>query len=1318
MMNAASNGNTSTISHSVRKLYSYEQVARDVQRVWSNCRQYIGHQSGATVGVENPFLEAVAHLEGLWTDLYNRHVLKLVDTQKKSMKKKQESLSLLSKGLVDLAPVSNISSSVLAAVTTKTPVSSVETNEAALELPHNRDVTSEHHVSWSHCASVLSLWDYFDLPANTRLNLLSWLCFEIMDTDYISTFMTNLTSLKIPMYRACKTGEDDGSDEEAAIVSSTVTPGKSKLSAVKKRLSSSSLIGQEGNNSSSSTSAEGAAVDDASVLGYSVMRWTGLGKDRDGRLYWSFNAPDINKLEARDESGAAIVLDEMRENRLYCEDVVTGEWIIYDRTDDINSILAWLTDKSICESQLQKALITWMKASEIPITVNTQTSVSKRPRKSMNTDDGALGDSENIPLLSSIRNKSTTEPSDYARHWMPKCTHSVAVLVDIYLVDGITSPGIVSNRADNNVVVTGFRRDANDRSLGEEAGLRLGDMLLAANGRAINGSVEVIREAMSAILQPDNSSSSAAATTTAASSSFTDPKSVKSRKSNSNNSNSAGSATDGSESVSGAVTQIFNTVFETSPRLQLLVLRKTDPMTVPGFRELSLREPLMKPSWNEFNTQQKVFLSATVSEVDGYGDLIRAAVGSSTDALASSTNTTGRNPTATTSRRRAAAAAAEAEAIAKAAAMAAEADAFASANAAAAKAAVSALSSSQLSLLDQLNPMSEKSYYAGAVVGGLLDLLIRTNHPYAVPDEWTDRRNEWVVKLFNCMAEISKSYSFIRTYKHFMQIPIDGFRAADKSKVAARKSQGIQYIKHLRDNLHQARLQLLSVERACLLEFEQALYLGGNILTSDWLDNRVRQKWQLLCQQVRTTAQVSLACFQLMSAIDFKRLASAGVCMSRKKWFETGMAKNFLFYSSSSAIAGNTKSKNANVATAAVASSATKKDSKAQQTQQQQVVRSTKEEEEVTQLSIPAEGSVVIYFGDGHFESLQRGQANQLPKMWGESASPYRGQTFLCIVKNVRVLLCGSPESVRCFPFAQIDLLVVDKNPYASTPQVIRSPTSDHAGMTYRLVNRLINALEHSPESVPFLTAVNVTDHPDYLKIVKKPIDLSVIKKKARNGVYSTCELLKADVTLLRDNCHKYCSELYPELVAYVDQLYEEFCQLYDLLSSELSLQSSDSNDNVNVKRGSSSSSSSSSIVTAAAADGETTTNSGISFQFPAKIVAEKHTNILRFAPMGSGVRGIFKAKDTLPVPVDPSGGPAGAFSSSFTVCVRLGEGGSSLEASPFLVELDLYKRQCESVEVSSRVVLKASVALPHLCKDTVQGAPCSRLVSNLLTDL
>lgn len=1283
-----------------------------MQRVWNNCRQYIGHQSGAVAGMENPFLEAVNHLETLWNELYSRHVLKLIETKKKLIKKKQESLSVLSKGLMDLAPVSNtMSLSDITSLTTKPTVSSIETNEAALELPHNRDVTSEHHVSWSHCSSVLSLWEYIDLPANTRLNLLSWLCFEIMDTEYISNFMSNLTAFKIPITRTYKTGDEDGSDDDAIGAASSLTPGKSKLPIIKKRMSSSSLVG-----SSNTTLSEGVSDENAD-FGYSVMRWTGLGKDRDGRLYWVFNAPDINKIESKDESGVSSVLDEIRENRLYCEDVATGDWIIYDRVDDINFLLAWLTDKTICESQLQKALITWMKASEIPITVTPQSTMVKRSKKSMSADEANLGESENIQLLT--RNKSAgagAESVDYSGHWMTKSTHAVAVLVDIYLVDGITSPGIGMLRADNAMFVTGFRRDGNNRSLGEEAGLRVGDMIVAVNGRAVAGNIDVIRDTMAAILEPTKASESTqdeettTGTTIQKKSTAGSTEKVKSRKSNTTASN----GTDNNESVTGSVNQIYNTVFETTPRLQVLVLRRTDPMSFSGFRELSNREPTIKSSWIEFLAQRNAYLSLTVSD-DNCGDLIKSTVGSLSEAYPTNSVTVKSQSTTTSRRRAAAAAEAEAKAIARA-------DAESAANTAAAAAtAKTAFLSSKLPSTDLLNPMTDRAYYAGSLVGGLLDLLMRTNHPYAVPDEWTDRRNEWIEKLHHCMAEINKIYSLIRVYKYFMQIPLDSFRAVDKSKLASKKSQGHQYFKHLRDNLHQARLQLLSTERACMLEFEQILYLGGNILTSEWLDNRTRQKWHSLCQQpLSTTAQVSLVCFQLISAVDFKRLASANVSMTRKKWFETGVAKNYLFYSGSANSNTTTATTTATSIVKASASSSstslTKKELKAQQSQQQ-VVRTSQEEDELTQLSIPIEGSVVIYYGDGHMEAYQRGQSKQLPKMWGESAKPYSGHIFLCLVRSVRVLLCGSLESGRYFPFAQVDLIVIDKSAYASSPRIIKTAPSDHAGLTYRLVNRLINTLEHCPESVPFLTAVNVSDHPDYLKIVKKPTDLSLIKKKARNGDYSTCEQFKSDITLLRDNCHKYCSELYPELVTYADQLYEEFSRLYDMLVSELLLLPSGNH----VKDESTSFSNSSnnnidmiSKVSSTTSNATVSESTGISFKFSAKIIAEKFAIAIRVAPTGFAVRGIFKPKGTLPTSMEPIGGLSAAATSSFTVCVRLGEGSSSLEASPFLIEIDLYKRLCESVEISSHVILKSSIALPHLCSDTVQAAPFPRVVSSL----
>ena len=45
----------------------------------------------------------------------------------------------------------------------------------------------------------------------------------------------------------------------------------------------------------------------------------------------------------------------------------------------------------------------------------------------------------------------------------------------------------------------------------------------------------------------------------------------------------------------------------------------------------------------------------------------------------------------------------------------------------------------------------------------------------------------------------------------------------------------------------------------------------------------------------------------------------------------------------------------------------------------------------------------------------------------------------------------------------------------------------------------------------------------DYGTVIKQPMDLTTVKKKLDNGVYSTAEMFAADVRRIFKNCYLYC---------------------------------------------------------------------------------------------------------------------------------------------------------------------------------------------------
>jgi hypothetical protein len=166
-------------------------------------------------------------------------------------------------------------------------------------------------------------------------------------------------------------------------------------------------------------------------------------------------------------------------------------------------------------------------------------------------------------------------------------------------------------------------------------------------------------------------------------------------------------------------------------------------------------------------------------------------------------------------------------------------------------------------------------------------------------------------------------------------------------------------------------------------------------------------------------------------------------------------------------------------------------------------------------------------------------------------------------VKSIRILLNGNTDDAdNCHPFAQIDILPINTTNYIKTFDKTLH-TKQYKNNIYLIVNRIIDIICKIPESVPFLTAVSTTDHPDYTDIVTSPIDLSIIKQKARDNDYDTLQSLLADIELLRNNCQLYCEKLYPELLILANILYNESISLCNLFQSEL-IEYNIDNDDIN----------------------------------------------------------------------------------------------------------------------------------------------------------
>ncbi|KAJ2885440.1 Transcriptional activator spt7, partial [Coemansia aciculifera] len=78
----------------------------------------------------------------------------------------------------------------------------------------------------------------------------------------------------------------------------------------------------------------------------------------------------------------------------------------------------------------------------------------------------------------------------------------------------------------------------------------------------------------------------------------------------------------------------------------------------------------------------------------------------------------------------------------------------------------------------------------------------------------------------------------------------------------------------------------------------------------------------------------------------------------------------------------------------------------------------------------------------------------------------------------------------------------------------------------YDALEHVLNELKSMGEaSVPFLYQVKRKDAPDYLKVIKHPMDLAAMTKNLRNEAYNSKRQFFDHLQLIRDNCYTYNTE-------------------------------------------------------------------------------------------------------------------------------------------------------------------------------------------------
>lgn len=91
----------------------------------------------------------------------------------------------------------------------------------------------------------------------------------------------------------------------------------------------------------------------------------------------------------------------------------------------------------------------------------------------------------------------------------------------------------------------------------------------------------------------------------------------------------------------------------------------------------------------------------------------------------------------------------------------------------------------------------------------------------------------------------------------------------------------------------------------------------------------------------------------------------------------------------------------------------------------------------------------------------------------------------------------------------------------APTPQLKRVQLNTSMKFCLEIIRELMSK-KHRDYAWPFYEPVSTQIYPDYLDIIKKPIDLSTIKTKIETGQYKTVKPFVKDMRLMITNCLRY----------------------------------------------------------------------------------------------------------------------------------------------------------------------------------------------------
>jgi len=209
----------------------------------------------------------------------------------------------------------------------------------------------------------------------------------------------------------------------------------------------------------------------------------------------------------------------------------------------------------------------------------------------------------------------------------------------------------------------------------------------------------------------------------------------------------------------------------------------------------------------------------------------------------------------------------------------------------------------------------------------------------------------------------------------------------------------------------------------------------------------------------------------------------------------------------------------------------------------------------IARYSFLREGAPIVYFGDGHAEAEALEAGIRAPKMWGASSAPFAGRVLECRVTAVRVFKCGTKMDPlkRCYPFAQVDLVVLPPTLSASeavntvapwSAPSLRAQVHAKAALNH-LAGHVLFELSQVPEASTIESGPHKSLMASYAREVglqeHQVLFLKDLRAKVRERRYTHKDELVQDVEQCLRNQSIYYKEKNPDIPQHCDVLATEF---------------------------------------------------------------------------------------------------------------------------------------------------------------------------------